>query len=152
MTTNYQRTIRVRNTPKAAFEALTTGIGHWWTKPDKPIARIGDQAKFSFPPGISFWTFKAMDLVPDKRVEMVCVDALHLHEGQPKAIEREWLGTRVTWDIQQRDASTNIVIEHHGLVPALHCYDICEAGWDFFFMNSLRSYLDTGAGKPHTDN
>ena len=36
-----------------------------------------------------------------------------------------------------------------GLTPQLLCYDICEAGWDMFFLHSLKQYLDTGRGKPH---
>ena len=147
---NYTRTVLVDNTPQAAYTALTSGIEHWWTKPDAPIRREGDVAKFTFPPGKSYWTFKALHLVPDERVAMVCVDALHLHEGQPGEIEKEWLGTRVTWDIREKGESTEITIEHHGLVPTLNCYEICKAGWDFFFTESLTLYLNTGTGKPHS--
>ncbi len=149
-TRNYTRTIVIDNTPQAAYAALTSGIEQWWTKPDAPLLNEGDVAKFTFPPGKSYWTFKALHLVPDERVEMVCVDALHLHEGQPREIEKEWLGTRVTWDIRSEGSSTTITIEHHGLVPTLHCYDVCEAGWDFFFTESLSQYLNTGKGKPHS--
>ncbi|MEO1244130.1 MAG: SRPBCC domain-containing protein [Pseudomonadota bacterium] len=146
---NYSRTITVRNTASAAFDALTTGFEYWWTKPDKPIQSPGDQAKFTFPPGKSYWTFKAMQLEQDKRIELVCTDALHLHEGKPEEIRTEWLGTRVVWDIRSTGGTTEITLEHHGLVPTLLCYDICEAGWDFFFLDSLKSYLETGTGKPH---
>jgi len=153
MTTgNYTRTILVDNTAQAAYAALTSGIEHWWTRPDTPIRREGDEARFTFPPGKSYWMFKALHLVPNERVELVCVDALHLHEGQPKAIEKEWLGTRLTWDIRDNGGSAEIRLEHHGLVPALHCYDICEAGWDFFFTESLTQYLNTGTGKPHSSS
>lgn len=146
---NYTRTITVKNTQKAAYQALTGGIENWWTKPDTPLTILGDRAKFAFPPGKSFWTFEATELKPGKRVEMRCVEALHLHEGQPKEIEQEWLGTTVIWDIIPDGDKTDIRIEHIGLVPTLHCYEICEAGWDMFFVDSLKAYLDTGVGRPH---
>ncbi|WP_179954309.1 SRPBCC family protein [Denitrobaculum tricleocarpae] len=149
---NYSECISVSANPEAAYHALTQGIAQWWTKPDHPIAKVGDRAKFTFPPGKSYWTFEAVTLIPGERVEMKCVEALHLHEGQPREIEQEWLGTKVIWQIWREGDRTEIALEHIGLKPELLCYDICRQGWDFFFADSLKAYLDTGIGKPHTGN
>lgn len=146
---NYTRTISVRATPEAAYAALTTGFAHWWTVPDKTIQRVGDQAKFMFPPGKSYWTLEAVRLKPGAHVETVCVDAHHLHDGLPPEVEKEWLDTRINWSIEGKDGYTDITVEHEGLVPSLNCYEVCEAGWDFFFVSSLKAYLDTGVGTPH---
>lgn len=147
--TNYQRTIIVKASPDEAYWALTEGMHEWWTTPDAVMTKIGDRSKFAFPPGNGYWTFEATKLEPGQKVEMVCVEALHLHEGMPKEIETEWLDTKVTWDISRSGAQTKITVEHIGLVPTLHCYEICEAGWDMFFVDSLQAFLDTGVGKPH---
>lgn len=149
-TANYSRSISVSASPKAAYHALTQGIEHWWTRPDQPITKVGDRAKFSFPPGKSYWSFEAVALVPGERVEMVCVEALHLHEGQPPEIEQEWLGTKVIWQIRREGDKTAITLEHIGLNPQLLCFDICRQGWDFFFAGSLKEYLDSGTGRPHS--
>lgn len=146
---NYTRTITVNASADEAYQALTTGMHNWWTTPDAPMKKVGDRSKFTFPPGKSYWTFEASVLDPEKRVEMICVDALHLHEGMPKEIETEWLNTRVGWDIKRRDGKTDITVVHDGLVPTLHCYEVCEAGWDMFFVDSLKAFLDIGTGKPH---
>ncbi len=148
-TANYTRSIVVAADPAAAFEAVTAGVAHWWTVPDRPLEQIGDRAKFSFPPGVSYWTFELMVADRPSRAEWKCVDALHVHEGQPKAIETEWLGTKVIWNIQDGPDGTVITLEHVGLVPQLLCYEICEMGWDMFFLGSLKQYLDTGTGAPH---
>ena len=148
-TKNYSRTISVNTTPDKVYQALTADIEHWWTKPDAPLTSVGDQAKFTFRPGKTFWIFEATQLQPGKRVEMQCVKALHLHDAMPKVIEQEWLGTKVIWEIILNGSHTDIRIEHIGLVPSLHCYEICEAGWDMFFVDSLKLYLNTGVGKPH---
>jgi hypothetical protein len=148
-TDNYKSKITVNADADKVFWALTEGMHEWWTVPDAPMKKVGDRSKFTFPPGKSYWTFEASVLEPGKCVEMICVDALHLHEGQPEEVETEWLGTRVVWNIETMGPQTNIHIEHHGLVPSLHCFSICEEGWDFFFTDSLKAYLDTGAGKPH---
>ncbi|MEP2990049.1 MAG: SRPBCC domain-containing protein [Parasphingorhabdus sp.] len=146
---NYKRTISVKADPQKAFWALTEGMHEWWTTPDRPMLKLGDRSKFTFPPGKGYWTFEATVLEAKKRVEMVCVDALHLHEGMPKEIETEWLDTRVRWNIVWNGKTTDITVEHYGLVPTLHCYEICEAGWNLFFVGSLQAFLDTGTGKPH---
>lgn len=149
ITNNYSRTITVAASPDEAFDALTTEFEQWWTTPDKPIIEVGDRAKFSFPPGVSYWTFEATKLVPGNRVELKCVDARHVHEGQPREIEKEWLGTKAIWQIEARGNETAIHFEHVGLTPTLLCFGICEKGWDFFFVDSLKTYLDTGQGRPH---
>jgi len=146
---HFRRSILVSADAHSAFAALTTGIEHWWTKPDHPIAQVGDRAKFTFPPGKSFWTFEAVRLDAPHRVEMTCVEALHLHEGMPHEIEQEWLGTTVVWTITQDGDQTRIDLEHRGLNPALLCFDVCQAGWDMFFTGSLKAYLDSGVGRPH---
>lgn len=147
---NYSKSISVTANPEAAYHALTRGIAEWWTKPDQPITKVGDRAKFGFPPGKSYWTFEAVTLVPEERIEMQCVEALHLHEGQPPEIEQEWLGTKIIWQIWQEGDKTEIALEHIGLNPQLLCFDICRQGWDFFFAESLKEYLDSGVGKPHS--
>ncbi len=149
MTSNsYERTIRTTASKDEVYAALTTGIAHWWTSDAGVFEEPGDIAKFGFNGKRGYWTFKATTLDKD-RVELECVEALHIHEGQPKEIETEWLGTRAIWTMSDRANGTEIHFVHDGLTPDLLCFDICEAGWDMFFVDSLQAYLDTGTGKPH---
>jgi hypothetical protein len=146
---NYKRSLSVSADADVVFAALTSGIENWWTKPDQPIQCEGDRATFTFPPGQSYWTFEAVKLKPSSYVELRCVDALHIVEGQSSETEREWLGSYLRWAISPEGGGTKIEFEHSGLYPELLCYEICEAGWDMFFMESLKEYLNTGQGKPH---
>jgi len=147
---SYQKTIVVKANTERVFAALTRNIEYWWTKPDNAIVKEGDKAKFTFPPGRSYWTFEATSLTPNQ-VKLRCVDALHLHEGMPSAIETEWLGSQLIFNMTQKGQSTQIDFEHQGLIPQLHCYEVCENGWDYFFLESLQHYLDTGTGSPHRE-
>lgn len=149
---NYTRTISVNAKPEQVYHALTEGMHEWWTKPDAPMKQIGDRSKFTFPPGRSFWTFEARTLEFATRVEMVCVEAFHLHDGLGEEIETEWLNTKIIWNIEPQNEGTVVKFEHDGLRPSLLCYEVCEAGWDMFFVDSLKAYLDTGIGKPFIDN
>ncbi len=149
MKSDYQQTIVTTASAAKAYWALSAGMHTWWTKPDAPMKAVGDRSKFTFPPNKSYWTFEATELIPDKRVVMVCVDALHIHEGQPETIKTEWLNTQASWDIRTLENKTEITFVHRGLVPQLHCYEVCQAGWDYFFLTSLQAFLDTGVGRPH---
>ncbi len=146
---NYKRTITVAASPEDAYVALTTGYANWWTPCDRGFDKVGDRIKFTFPPNISYWTFEAKILEPHRIVELRCIEAYHKIPNKPDASETEWLGSTVRWKIKSHPEKTDIHFKHYGLTPELDCYDVCESGWDVFFVDSLKSYLDTGVGKPY---
>ena len=147
-TNNYTREIIVTNTPSAAYRALTSEFNKWWTDSSGPVVAVGDTVTFRFDP--TYWTMRATKLVSNKSVELECIEAHHIHEGVPDSIRKEWEGTKLKWNIQQQGDSTKISFVHEGLVPSLDCYEICEMGWDHFFVNSLKKYLDGGESNPRT--
>ena len=145
---NYRRTITVNASAEEAYLALTTGYEHWWTACDEQFNEIGDRIKFTFPARVSYWTFEALKLERNRAVELECVEAFHKITEKPNAPETEWLGSRALWRIEPRGEQTDIHFIHDGLTPDLDCYNVCEAGWNSFFVGSLKSYLDTGVGIP----
>ena len=42
-----------------------------------------------------------------------------------------------------------LVFEHVGLTANLDCYETCNSAWSWYLNQSLRSYLETGDGKPY---
>jgi hypothetical protein len=146
MTTSYTREIIVSSTPGAVYKALTTGFDKWWTTSCNSISKTGDKITFRFGP--TYWVMRASNLVPDTFIELECIEAHHVHDGLPSSILDEWEGTKLKWEIQKQEEKTKIVLVHEGLRPSLECFEVCEQGWDYFFVNSLKQYLDTGKGLP----
>lgn len=146
---DYKRTLNTSASSERAYNAVTSEFGAWWTDPNATLARIGDIATFRFPPNQSTWTFRPKTLEPHKLVEHECVGANHLHEGLPDSVRTEWLGTILRFEIKATEAGSVIDFRHCGLKPSLDCYEVCSAGWEFYFMDSLRAYLIEGIGKPH---
>ena len=147
---DYQRVIEVEAAPDKVYAAVTSEFGAWWTDPRASLSKMGDVATFTFPPGTSSWTFRPNRLEPDQLVEHECVGANHTHEGLPESIRTEWLGTFMRFQIEPIEGGgSKVFFTHQGLTPELACFEICEAGWDFFFAQSLKRYLDTGTGEPH---
>ncbi len=148
---NYKKTINVQATPDHVFKALTTEMDRWWTtETDGSLSSIGGRIKVDFPPNNGHWTFEATALSPGEIVELKCIDAHHVVAGQPAEIEKEWLGTTLRWQIMAQGDTSYVKFEHQGLTPQLHCYDICNEGWGFFFATSFAAYLNEGTGMPHS--
>ena len=148
---NYTTEIDVQAGPDQVFRALTTEMDRWWTtQTEGSLISVGDTIKVDFPPNNGHWTFKARVLTPGQTVEIVCIDAFHVVAGQPEEIEKEWLGTTLRWKISPHGDMTKVAFEHEGLTPQLHCFEICNDGWGFFFGTSFAAYLNTGNGMPHT--
>ncbi len=147
---SYERILTVNTSAHHVYEAITTGYDHWWTSTGgAKFQKIGDQIKFTFPPQISYWTFQAATLRQDEEVELVCTDAYHLLMDLPDAPKDEWLGSRMHFKLTPMGDLTQIHFRHEGLTPDLNCYEVCEEGWDHFFMRSLQDYLNSGSGTPH---
>lgn len=142
----YRQTVEINAKAEAVFNALSQEIPSWWGQTDQAILRIGDEFTISF--GATFWKFKISQFEPNKGMSWQCVDAHHVHEGLSN-IEEEWIGTEVHWKLQEQTNQIQLIMEHEGLSKQLNCYGVCEPAWDHFILDSLKSYLETGKGKPH---
>lgn len=147
---NYSAMIRVPASPKACFNAVANQMNQWWTQTvEGGLHRVGDRVTAIFPPGFGHWTFEAVQIDADARIEMVCVDAHHRLAEFGEEIDQEWLGTRVIWEFADKGANTEVSMTHVGLTPELKCWDICMDGWNHFFKTSLKNHLSGEAAVPH---
>jgi len=150
-TPSYSASIKVAAEPCACFEAITKQMHLWWTETTEGgIDGVGDRVKAIFPPGFGHWEFEATALDMGRRIELTCIGARHQVEGQPSDIDEEWLGTRLVWTIEGDKGKTHVTLTHDGLTPELNCWNICRDGWDFFFTESLKRFLDGEPASPHT--
>jgi len=79
---------------------------------------------------------KVKSLIPGKKVEWKCV-------GGPE----EWLGTDITYDLTQQDEYTIVLFGHRNWKEEVEFMGHCSMKWATFLL-SLRSYVETGKGKP----
>lgn len=143
---NYTQTVSVAADKEKAFEALTMDVIKWWGKTNHSGSREGDVFKVSF--GEAFWTFKVIRLQKPEKISWECIEANQVHKGLENMGE-EWLGTILHWKITQKeDQLIDINFVHEGLVPEFACYEVCSSAWDFFVLESLKNYLETGTGQP----
>ena len=130
--------------PVTAAEVIRKigSVPDWWgvsfsgnagEKGDKFVVKMG---------GESFFDFTVKELVPDKRVVWF-VDDCNMPWYSDK---KEWAGTRLVFDLEERGGETELNFTHEGLTPDVECYKDCEPGWTHWIRTSLFSYLTTGKG------
>jgi uncharacterized protein YndB with AHSA1/START domain len=136
---DYQKTIRVKASPGALFDALTSasGLAAWWT----PATGSGDADG-----ELRFFMNSPEPLV------------IHVDEAtRPIAVQwtvtdcpflPDWIGTRPAFTITPVDGgASELQFRHHGLTAELDCIEMCTSSWNHF-MASLRDYVEAGRGMP----
>ena len=138
----YQAELRLDKRPVAVFDALGTidGLEGWWS-PVTGSPATGGELRFSHQrPGALMIT------VEEASPERVCWKVMSY------ALNPEWEGTEIVFSLEPDAPSGTVVrFQHRGLVPSLACFESCRAGWDYF-LNSLRGYVERGAGSPLCSN
>jgi len=63
--------------------------------------------------------------------------------------KKEWVNTRIIWDLSTRSDSTLLKVTHMGLTSKAECYALCSSGWQSF-LYSFNKFITTGVGTPFT--
>lgn len=122
--------------PDEVYAALTTidGLSGWWTEDTEGDTAAGGILRFRF--DVGGFDMKVLELVPDKRVLWEVTDG-----------PEEWIGTTVSWDLEQEGEYTVVLFAHEGWREPVEFMHHCSTKWAIFLM-SLKSLVETGKGAP----
>jgi uncharacterized protein YndB with AHSA1/START domain len=125
------------SSPDNVYNALTTieGLSGWWTSDTRGESKVAGVIQFRFG-GDRGFDMKVLELRPAKRV------LWQVLEGP-----EEWLGTKVSFDIQQNDDWTIVLFKHADWKEPVEFMHHCSTKWAVFLL-SLKSLLETGKGAP----
>jgi uncharacterized protein YndB with AHSA1/START domain len=118
------------------YKALTTveGLSAWWTTETLGENNVGGMIKFRF--GTGGFDMKVLELQPARRVLWQVADG-----------PEEWIGTRISFDLEQRAGWTIVLFKHEGWKQPVEFMHHCSTKWAVFLL-SLKSLLETGKGAP----
>jgi len=140
---DYTTTITVNATPAIAFEKIAQ-VGGWWAKVFTGKAlQQGDTFKVQF--GETTVDFKVTEATPGNKIVWLVTDSF-LHWQSAKT---EWTGTKIIWEIDGVNNTTQIKMSHLGLVPGLQSYEGCKEGWTKHVTVSLVHFINENKGEPY---
>ena len=143
---DYKKSVIVKSNKKLAYTALTEEIDKWWSTIENTAIKEGNIFKISFGPA-SYWKFKVLALKKPESIVWECVESHQDHNLV--GIDKEWLNSKLYWTISGIGENVNIEFLHKGLVSTGVCYDVCSSAWDFYILDSLKTFLESGIGKPN---
>lgn len=136
----YTTSVTITADAQPVFEALTARIDSWWGKIDKPVSQTGDE--FTVYWGEPWYRFRVIEYLPNEKVRWECIDANQII-GDMQGVEKEWVGTRLFWEIRQKNISdVEVTLFHEGLVSDFLCFDVCSRTWDSYIKTHLKNYLE----------
>lgn len=135
--TEIKHLVTINAPAEAVYRAITDqeGLAGWWTEQTRAEPKVGSIAEFAF--GEKYLNrMKITGLVPDKKVTWECIHG-----------DKEWIGTRFVFDLEERDGKTVTRFAHTNWNEATDLYALCNYHWGRY-MTSLKSYCETGKGTP----
>lgn len=124
--------------PEEVYDALTTsqGLQSWWTTEAEARPTVESHAIFRFNETYQK-TMRVVELLPDRRVLWECLEG-----------HAEWLGTTIAFEIEPVAGGIDLRLYHAGWAAETDLFGHCNYHWGLY-LGSLKSYLETGEGRPH---
>lgn len=135
--------ITADTTAHEAFKSINN-ISGWWTENvEGRSQKLHDEFTVRFD-DIHMSTQKLVEVIPDKKVVWLVTES-KLNFVKNK---QEWTGTKIRFDISEKEGKTRIRFTHEGLSPQIECFDACSNAWSDYLENSLKNLINSGKGKP----
>jgi len=137
-------TMQVDQTPEEVFNAVRNVRGWWSGYYSEEIKgdteELNDEFSFRAGGGAHYSRQKLIEVIPDKKVVWLVTDSkLDFLEKKD-----EWTGTKVIFDISQKNNKTQLVFTHEGLIPEIECYNSCAPAWSQYLQNKLLPLITKG--------
>jgi len=141
---NFTTAILVDQTPKEVFDAVNNVRGWWSEEIEGGTDKLNDEFNYHYE-NVHSCKMKLIEVIPGKKVVW---DVLENYFNFTKD-KSEWVGTKIIFEISEKDNKTELRLTHQGLVPAYECFEICRDAWTSYIQKSLRNLVTTGKGQPN---
>ena len=143
-TPDFNTTFSVDQTPTEVFNAVTNVRGWWSENIEGGTARLNDEFTYAVK-DLHTCKMRLVEVIPGKKVVWLVLENYFSFTQDKK----EWIGTKIEFEIAENENKTQLLFTHRGLVPEYECYDVCFNAWSGYIKNSLRSLITTGKGQPN---
>ena len=141
-TKDFTTTILADKTPKEIFDAINNVRGWWQGTIEGSTDKLHDEFIYRMEE-FHFSKQKLVEVIPNQKVVWLVTDS-QLNFIKDK---NEWTGTKIIFEISEKNNKTQLRFTHVGLVNEIECYDACSNAWSQLIQESLFSLITTGKGK-----
>jgi uncharacterized protein YndB with AHSA1/START domain len=141
---DFTTTLLVDQSPKEVFRAVTNVRGWWSEEIEGGTEKLSDEFSYHYE-DVHKCKMKLIEVVPDKKMVWLVLDNYFKFTKD----KSEWKGTKIFFEITQKDNKTQLRFTHLGLVPNYECFEICRDAWTNYIQHSLRNLIVTGKGQPN---
>jgi len=139
---DFTTTIVVDQTPAEVFRAITNPRAWWSEEIEGGTEKLNDVFDYHFR-DVHICKMKLTEVVPDKKVVWLVLDNYFNFIKD----QSEWKGTKIIFEISEKDNKTQVRFTHQGLIPQIECFDACSTSWSQLIKQSLFSLIATGKGQ-----
>lgn len=140
-THDFTTTLLVDQSPKEVFNAINNVRGWWSGEIEGSSAKLNDEFTYRYKE-IHFSKQRVVEMAPDQKVVwLVTESSLNFTEDI-----NEWTGTKISFEITEKDGKTELRFSHIGLVPEIECFDACSSAWTQIVNQGLANLITTGKG------
>lgn len=141
---DFTTTLLVSKTPVEVFNAINN-VRAWWSEDiEGSTDKLNDVFNYRYQ-DVHQSKIKLVEVVPGKKVVWLVME----NHFSFTADKNEWTGTRISFEISEKDGKTQLRFTHIGLVPEYECYEVCEEAWTNYINTSLHNLIVTGEGQPN---
>ena len=136
--------LHIGETPKEVFQAINNVRGWWSEEIEGNTQKLNDEFTYHYK-DVHICRMKLTEVVPDKKVVWSVLNNYFSFTEDSS----EWTGTKVIFDISEKNGKTQLHFTHEGLTPGYECYHACYDGWTNYIKKSLYNLITTGRGEPN---
>lgn len=144
-TSDFTITLFTEQAPQEVFQAINN-VSTWWSgyyseEFKGRTEKLNDEFSFRAGGGAHYSKQKLIEVIPNKKIVWL------ITESELSFLEKtdEWTGTKVIFEISEKDGKTQLTFTHEGLTPEIECYDSCAPAWTQYVQNKLLPLISTGA-------
>jgi activator of Hsp90 ATPase-like protein len=143
-TTDFITSIQLEQSPKEVFDAINNPRAWWSEEIEGGTDKLNDEFSYHYK-DVHRCKMKLAEVIPNKKVVWLVTDNYFSFTKD----KTEWKGTKIIFEISEKDKKTQVRFTHQGLVPQYECFDICANAWSQYVTQSLWSLIIKGKGQPN---
>jgi len=139
LATDFTATIKVDQTPQQVFDAVNTPQNWWSGDFEGDTKSLNDEFTYRYQ-DMHYSKQQVVESVPGEKVVWLVTESYLSFLEDTK----EWDGTKIIFEIGEKNGQTELKFTHEGINPGVECYDACSTAWGQLIRQSLFNYITTG--------